>query len=473
MPRSVKCPSCSTVLGIPDTMAAGGAVRCPKCATVLRVPASQPSAPAATAPRPADTTAPPAAAPRRSEQTTRRPAPKAPPPEPVADEIYEDEDRPVARPKSKKGLFIGLGVGAFILFMCCGGISFGVYRLVKGTKEAINQLGDDLAKQMKAPEKKTFDVSNIHADCTGVIVLQPTRILKSKSPLLPTPDKQEKLLGPAGNPAGIDFRKVDQIVVVLEPAPPGKAQRQPPARQPRPGRPMQPAPKADDEPVRVGFILRFADPVATTSMIEKTLPGVEPVQAEGKTYYRSRLDKSGGEFMAGAVEGDRTLLLAPDPMLKKMLAARDLHTPLTEKLRSFDLENDAFGVFLAEPMRPALKEMTNDPNMEKQFPTAKTLDDDLVAITMIANLDSDKLLQVTLQGKNEKAAGNIEQFLDGVLAFVKLIYPQFKPAMQAQLPPELAAPIFKVTDQLQKKDGITMTKEGSNVVLTLNKPKDQ
>ncbi len=51
MATQMKCPSCSTVLRLPDGLPPGGAVRCPKCSTVLRLPGQAPaSAPLATLP---------------------------------------------------------------------------------------------------------------------------------------------------------------------------------------------------------------------------------------------------------------------------------------------------------------------------------------------------------------------------------------------------------------------------------------
>jgi hypothetical protein len=92
MPITVKCPSCSTPMSAPDQMA-GQMVRCPKCSATLQVPAA--SAP--------PNSTPPAPAP---------PATGAGP-EPVA--------------KSRKGLYIGAGVGAAVLLLSCCVLSIAGY----------------------------------------------------------------------------------------------------------------------------------------------------------------------------------------------------------------------------------------------------------------------------------------------------------------------------------------------------------
>jgi hypothetical protein len=118
MPITVKCPSCSTPMSAPDQMA-GQMVRCPKCSTTLQVPAA--SAP--------PNSAPPGAAPGAG-------------PEPAA--------------KSRKGLYIGAGVGAALLLLCCCVVSvagyFGYSHLTvekneKVTKENFDKLKADMAQK--------------------------------------------------------------------------------------------------------------------------------------------------------------------------------------------------------------------------------------------------------------------------------------------------------------------------------------
>src|SRR5262245_51480587 len=98
MPINIKCPSCSTPMAAPDQMA-GQMVRCPKCNTTLQVPAAS----AAT------NSAPPAPAPGKTAAATPTGA------------------GPVPAPKSRKGLYIGAGVGALVLLMSCCVLSVAGY----------------------------------------------------------------------------------------------------------------------------------------------------------------------------------------------------------------------------------------------------------------------------------------------------------------------------------------------------------
>jgi LSD1 subclass zinc finger protein len=175
MPLQVKCPSCSTMLRLPDTVPPGGSVRCPKCQTVLKVPgkapAPQAAAPAAKPPTPppAPVQAAPSAAPKkpsRSPQTTRPQSPQAIAPtvspastqRQAAKELRADDDDDLtvkAKPKSKKGLVFGiLGCVGLLFLVCGGGLTFGIYKLVSGAKKLDQQLTEELKKQTTAPNTK-------------------------------------------------------------------------------------------------------------------------------------------------------------------------------------------------------------------------------------------------------------------------------------------------------------------------------
>jgi predicted Zn finger-like uncharacterized protein len=104
MPITVECPSCATRLKVADQHA-GRRVKCPKCGTVMSVPAL------GGGPRPA------AAATPRPARPARQPAPP-----PVEELPEEPEPSGPAPKKSRKGLWIGLGIGcSALLLLCCGG----------------------------------------------------------------------------------------------------------------------------------------------------------------------------------------------------------------------------------------------------------------------------------------------------------------------------------------------------------------
>ena len=96
MPIVVACPSCQTRLKVPD-QAAGKMVKCPKCSAAISVPLTG------------------------DESLTAPPPAAAPPPAsaPAADAGTAATGDAAAPKKSRKGLYIGLGVGAVLLLSCC------------------------------------------------------------------------------------------------------------------------------------------------------------------------------------------------------------------------------------------------------------------------------------------------------------------------------------------------------------------
>jgi hypothetical protein len=139
------------------------------------------------------------------------------------------------------------------------------------------------------------------------------------------------------------------------------------------------------------------------------------------------------------------------------------------------LDNDMFGIFLMGPFRLALTEMAQSPNIPPQLEQAKKLDQTLSAVKVLGNFNNDKLLQIILLGENDASGESLEDLARNALDMGKAFYPLFKmqmqQAMQKDVPPQVNEKLFKVTDQILKKDGITVTREGKEVTVTLNKPK--
>jgi hypothetical protein len=476
-------------LRLPDSVPPGGAIRCPKCKAALRLPgkAPAPATPKTAAPQirtaPAPKTAakqPPAPPPRAIKPA----AAKATRAKPRDDEVLEVDDDDVKAPrsvksKSNKGLLIGILAGVAMLFLVCGGGA--IYGVVKLFKRGADQVQQTLNEMIKQAEKKRLDVSFIHADCNAAFVIQPARMAQSK---LLTPEEREKIVAKGIQEADINVTKLEQVIFVLEPAAPGQAVKRPqPPRQkaprPRPGmKPGQPQAQAINEPAPVTFamIMRFNEPVDGKKLLDKALHEADPMQVGDKTYLRSKLEKTEGEPLAGYFDGQRVVLIGPQPMIAKMLVAKDVHSQLTEKLREFELDNDIFGVTLMAPFKPMLKGLTQAPNIPPQLEQAKKLDQTLSAVKVLVNLDGDKPLQIILLGEDDASGPSLEDLARNALEMGKAFYPFIKmsiqQAAQKDAPPQAIEKFFKVTDQIMQKDGITVTREGKDVTVALNRPKD-
>lgn len=247
--------------------------------------------------------------------------------------------------------------------------------------------------------------------------------------------------------------------------------------------PPMPAPAPGGEPASTGSnvlffpagILRFTEPIDGKTVLGGSLKQMEEANAAGKTYYRSKTEKMAQVPLAGFVADDRTILLAPEPTLKKMLAAQNVNSPLLDRLRGLNLDHDVTGVFVVGPYRAALAELKKQPDIPPQLGNAKSLDSDLEAVTFTVDTNKDDLLQIVLLGTNDAAAGRLEQLVKSALDMGKQMYGMLRPEMEKgaakDLPPELAPKLMRLADQIDK-GGIRAIREGKRVTVTLEKPKD-
>jgi hypothetical protein len=85
-------------------------------------------------------------------------------------------------------------------------------------------------------------------------------------------------------------------------------------------------------------------------------------------------------------------------------------------------------------------------------------------------------LQIILLGEDDASGPNLESLARNALEMGKAFYPFIKmsvqQAVQKDAPPQAIEKFFKVADQILQKDGITVTREGKDVTVTLNRPKD-
>jgi hypothetical protein len=251
----------------------------------------------------------------------------------------------------------------------------------------------------------------------------------------------------------------------------------------KPTDPPMPAPAPGGEPAPAGSnvlfypagILRFTEPIDGKKVLEGSLKQMEEANTAGKTYYRSKTETMAQVPLAGFVANDRTILLAPEPTLKKMLAAQNVNSPLLNRLRGLDLDHDITGVFVVGPYRAALAELRQQPDIPPQLGGLRTLDRDLEAVSFTLDANKDNLLQIILDGTSDNGGILLERLVNSALDTGKQMYDMIRAEMEKDvakdLPPELAPKLMRLADQI-KKGGIRVTREGKRVTITLEKPKD-
>jgi hypothetical protein len=343
-----------------------------------------------------------------------------------------------------------------LLFVCCGGV--GVVAVVardslsskwaalfpKTSSVPTTEPSEPGPAPQPNPPKEVLDLSYIAADFNAAVIVHGKRI--AKSPLL-AEVPQEKLLADLIKATGVDPREVERAVILLEPTPGGNVLFLP------------------------AGIIRFAGPVDGKAILAKALKASEEATVDDKRYSRSKTEKMAKVPMAGYIADDRTLLIAPEPTLKKMLTARDAKSPLLDHLRKIDLDSDVIATLAMEPIRPMVGEFLKQ--SKDQVPPSLagvlTLHERLKFATVSVNLDGDRLVQIVLEAVDEESATILNNVVMQGRNMANLMYPDLRKQFTGQLPPNLVEPVTGVTDQLL--DGLSVSRNGTQVIVTLKTPR--
>jgi hypothetical protein len=333
-------------------------------------------------------------------------------------------------------------------------------------------LGAPLTTQ-PGPSAKPLDVSFIAPEFTSGVIVHPARL--AKAPLL-TRVPQDELLAPLLKEMGIDPRKIEQAILLIEPFPGGEVLYSP------------------------AGIIRFAEPVDGKQLLSKALPDLTEVTSGDQKYFNSKQEIAKLPISA-YIADDRTLLIAPEPTLKKMLAAKEGKGSLVERFRHAELNNDIIAVFVMEPetVRQTVGKILDDVKkmgLPPEFAELANLHERVKSATLTLNLSGESLVKIVLEGTNEESAAALEKMLRTALDTGKKEYLEARKKLQAQLkelPPDLAAKgvaldrttmlavelkhlppdvveaIFTVADQVV--DGLSVSKDGVRVSVTLPTPK--
>lgn len=223
-----------------------------------------------------------------------------------------------------------------------------------------------------------------------------------------------------------------------------------------------------------GAIVRFTAPIDGKQILTRLLKGVREAKHEGKVYYVGPEEEGlFGIPVAGHVADDRTLLLAPEPLLLKMLTAAGTKGPLLDRLRQADAGDDLTAVVLLEPFRKALTTLArpNQGLLPPPLAGAVNLPEQLVCVTATVNLGGKTLARLIFEADGEESAQTVERLVQSGLGLVRQVYPELRPGLVAQLPPPSVPALLRVVDQLYS--GVQVARQGARVVVTVDRPPAQ
>lgn len=340
-----------------------------------------------------------------------------------------------------------------------------------------------------------LDTSYISPDFVAAFVVHPRHALESKvvKALLSAPDSlkrngplAELEMAASGEMPGA---RVEQVIGLL-------------------------APSAGPLGVEYAAIFRFRDAKSAAEMTEGFVQDGEPRQYNGKTYYfRSKIksvqtitvpaefaqqqidrikqfspeaeiatsksddgtsteitltnefDPPPGTPNAVYLPDGKTVVTASETLLRNMLDAQNVGSPLVDRLKSLGPDHDLAAFAFIEQLRPAARRALGSiPPQAQPFvgPFASSLDS-LETATITAGLDASPLLELKLESSDDASAARLASQIDNVLKIAMGMYGSFTQKARKEQPQ--SAPLLDYGDKFLA--GVVLNNDGKQVTASL------
>lgn len=235
-----------------------------------------------------------------------------------------------------------------------------------------------------AGAKAAVDLGYVTAETVAAVVVHPRRVLTApEMEMLPI-----EVISAAGKKElGIDPLDVEQVLAIAEPP-----QEGPPA---------------------VAVVLRFAKPLAPGEVFAPLWQQTTEGELEGKKYRQAQNPTALSIFRPD----DRTLILASDPLLRKILRqhARPPEGEMSRVLTRIPEPPDVLAVLLVAPLRPQLKGLLDQAPLPPPLAGVEKVPDQLNLIGVRANLTGDMATSLTLRAEDEAAAVQLDELIGRLL----------------------------------------------------------
>jgi hypothetical protein len=300
----------------------------------------------------------------------------------------------------------------------------------------------------QAQKAKKTDPANltqfIGPDFCAAIVVHPSRILKSPLGKALELDKTPELPGGMGSKKlPVEPSKVRRVVILLEATPVGTS------------------------PVSPAAIIQFDEDVDAKAILAEEWPDLKDAKLGEIDCFRSESKGTGGIAVAAYAPGPRTLLVALEPTLEKMVTPSEGPRPLLDQLRRSSLNNDVVVEILVEPL-VKLVPPSGDGGPKGPLDPQAILQE-IKSGSLVINFTGDMLAKLTIVGAKEDSADKINGMftLAKMLASQQIEEQKNKPQdpMQAML-----APLIDLGGQLLK--GLKVSRQSDAVVVSVKMPEN-
>lgn len=158
-----------------------------------------------------------------------------------------------------------------------------------------------------------------------------------------------------------------------------------------------------------GIILRFTEPYSKPALLAKLPHGTTEAEVAGKTFQRAGHDFEPSFYLPDA----QTVLIAPEPMLRQMLAAKAVDSPLTKLLAVTDFSATATAVLSVDAVHDVLKEALAEAPLPQLPPALQgfpKLPDQLSAVLFRLDLKGNNItMDLTLRAHDAATAEDVER----------------------------------------------------------------
>lgn len=202
--------------------------------------------------------------------------------------------------------------------------------------------------------------------------------------------------------------------------------------------------------------------------------------AEDKRHFAG-VEEMAGTTIDGYIASSKTILIAPQPMLEKMLSKyRSSSNPLRRRLVGQPVESDIAVEYTSQPALKSLLKMTgmnaaqlrSDPETDE---VVKTLLLDVKSATLKLQLRPAPSIRASVLGNNVAGATKIKEMLDGGMGILTAVVDnaQVRNELKRELMNELPRAVIELVDSAALRDlvrAMEFSKRGASVEVKIDIP---
>lgn len=311
--------------------------------------------------------------------------------------------------------------------------------LVLSTAVASHVRGQD--RDAKAGNASAQLMPYVHHDFCAAVVIHPARIAQSEFgksidlPKLMAAALQESELDPTRARQYIDPAKIDRLTVLIEPFPGGNV--------------------AFD----FGLVMQYVEDTPGREMLRALWPDSRASSGDERLFVNLE-ESSAGTPVQAYVAGPKTILIAPRPILEKMLSKdRSPRNPLQMQLRGGPADSEVVVEYASQPVLMSLLKLTGqtaaqlraDPQTDE---AAKTMVFDVTAASFHLRLREKPSLHASVRCDNLRNAAKIKDMLDGgkQMLLAVLENAEARDGLKKELRAEFPPPVVALVDSPALKE---------------------